>query len=340
LRLESWLNVHAADTNLARKEPARIGNIDFIVHLDHMVSSLGFGGYTEFCPHRRLGRNGPHQSRYWVDFGSAECMHGCLPLPATRSCINDEAQEKTWYEIPRELVDGTPQAKKHIHMTHDQTPNGWPGLVCLYRDFGVRGNLEPDRYHNEWGGARKAMNQAGLGGLMLITTVCMKAKRAPFGGAGFLGSLSDTMKQYFLVCDYDDDVFQWFYPWICEVFSIIADVNYGTVAHMRMVWVKCQRSDAFDLIGEATKLARWFVWFKGHRESMRPVWPLFAMSVCIYGMYRKWWAGPDMMLETAASLKCRDDAALFEDDGEDDDSAFVDGTEGGAMRNNAEELKV
>lgn len=175
----------------------RRANQDYEVALDHMIQTLGIKGVMAFVPELRPPPLlSARTQRYFVAADDVADLYGGL-LRSERPCLMELDTGVRRFELPRVLADGYPEPLMYLHITHDQGPVGWPALVNIYRDIGARGCLEADRLHIAWGAARSSMASAGLWVLVLSTTVCIKSKRAPFGEAGFLGTISECASHYF-----------------------------------------------------------------------------------------------------------------------------------------------
>ena len=100
----------------------------------------------------------------------------------------------------------------------------------------MNGVLEPDRFHSVFNGAKKAMQAVGLWPLSLATTVVQKAKRGPFGGAGFLGSLKECVAHHSTVADHTDPVFVFFYERISLCFDGGRSHDFGSRDHQEATY--------------------------------------------------------------------------------------------------------
>ena len=223
-------------------------------------------------------------------------------------------------------------------MVHDQGPVGWPALTFMYRDLGVRGCLEADRLHILWTSVRQALHSAGLWGLTLSTTQCMKAKRAPFGEAGFLACIRETADHYFTVAaTVDDPIFEWFYPMIAEEHKTLQDHDFGSRHHMQATWEKCKASPALRNVGECVKLARWFSWFASFRLHLSQEWATLAMIITVYGMHKTWWKDPVDMMRVADDIKSLNPSV---DGSDDEELELASYRPAKSMAHNAEEVKL
>lgn len=285
-KLEAFVSEHASPVALARKgKGERAANKDYLLALDHMLQTLGKQGVSEFVCASRPRRLAQGERRYFVQAPGVLDTKG-HELKVERPCVIELASGKRRFELPQVLVDGRPAPQMFCHIWHDQGPVGWPALINLYRDIGVRGALEADRLHIGWGSARSALNATGLWGVLLCVTVCMKAKRGPFGGSGFLGSLSETAQWFFKTAGPSDPIFAWFYPSLCEDLGMASDLEYGTKAHAMLVFRKAEQSPILYNVGQGTKLARWFSWSQCFRLHFREHWSTFVMIVVVLGVHK------------------------------------------------------
>ena len=82
-----------------------------------------------------------------------------------------------------------------------------------------------------------------------MVTVAMKARRAPVGGAGFFGALTDCVKQYLAIATWRDPVFQHYYPFFCQDNNTLTDMSFGTPEHMKLVFAAVQNQEHRESVG-------------------------------------------------------------------------------------------
>ncbi|CAK0799274.1 unnamed protein product [Prorocentrum cordatum] len=204
--------------------------------------------------------------------------------------------------------------------------------MMIYKDVGVNGGIELDRWHITHGDAKKAMVQASIYAHTLSTTVVMKAKRGPFGGAGFLGSLSDCLDHWKeVVRGRPDPVFNFFYPWISEDLGQNDVVDYGSANHKQQIFDIAVAHPIVKNVGAETKHARWFAWFKAFRETLSEGWSVLCMAI--------WWPSPDAM-EAMGAMYVANSHIDVDADSPQDDGALTAEAKSSSMKASAEEIKL
>ena len=114
--------------------------------------------------------------------------------------------------------------------------------------------------------------------MTLATTVVQKCKRGPFGGGGFLGSLRERMAHWKTINPEGDAIYTHFYPYIAADFGLLEDVKYGSREHRALVLDLALTHPAIVNVGEATKHARWFAWFRSHRSALQEGWSVLCFA--------------------------------------------------------------
>ena len=162
-RLAAWCGAHSANAKVCKKDKARMGSIDYLINFDRFIMSFGFlNGSNTFVPLRRVCPLRKDEEQYFMDGDDLQDMHGGV-LKAQRACIENKTTGARFIRSPQEKVDGAPQNPRAMHIFHDQAPQSWPGFVCLFKDIGVRGVLEPDRWHITWGPPRSLVHSLAFG---------------------------------------------------------------------------------------------------------------------------------------------------------------------------------
>lgn len=316
----------------------RRSNIDYLYAVDNLLLVSGLHGLQDFKPLAYLQPLDEQEEMYWVKDGAWTCTDGKL-WPAKRPCIKNKTTGKKRWCLPCQYqVGGERLEPRRLHVHSDQGPVGWSALTYLYKDFKVNGALEPDKYHITHGDCKKALQASGLYSLSLATSIVMKGKRGPFGGAGHLGSLQDCVKHWVSCTSSSDPVFLHFYQLICADKDMLHDGDFGSKSHKMKIFDGLKVDPVLTNVGEQTKHARWFAWFSSMRRCLLQGWNTLALAVCVFGMYKGWWKGPLSMALLATRMKyhSKDDAEVLAND----EGGLVEHAMGQSVKQSNEEVKL
>ena len=152
------------------------------------------------------------ERRYFA--ASVDVDHTGAERQSRRACV-EYADGKRYYEAPRRIRNGALDDYT-IHILPDQGPKSWRGYMWLMFHLKLRGYIQADPWHIGWGATKHAVADAGLYLLLIESTVVCNLRHGPWLGAGFLGQLRESATRYFACATWRCELFQRFYPGICQ----------------------------------------------------------------------------------------------------------------------------
>jgi len=127
----------------------------------------------------------------------------------------------------------------------------------------LRGYIQADPWHIGWGATKHAVADAGLYLLLVESTVVCNLRHGPWLGAGFFGQLRESATRYFACATWRCELFQRFYPCICQdrwrSHGVVA-LHFESDEHKADVFESLKASPIISKTGGRVRLLRWFSW--------------------------------------------------------------------------------
>ena len=206
------------------------------------------------------------ERRYFA--ASVDVDHTGAERQSRRACV-EYADGKRYYEAPRRIRNGALDDYT-IHILPDQGPKSWRGYMWLMFHLKLRGYIQADPWHIGWGATKHAVADAGLYLLLIESTVVCNLRHGPWLGAGFLGQLRESATRYFACATWRCELFQRFYPGICQdrwrSHGVVA-LNFESDEHKADVFESLKASPIISKTGGRVRLLRWFSWQQARHNT-------------------------------------------------------------------------
>ena len=231
-----------------------------------LLAGLGLD-FTKFMPPRRPRALSSDEERYYVphkDLGSGVALPSTDPPDRARACIVNKRTRERWVEVPLQLVSGK-IARPALHTARDKGPVGWPALLWLYWQIGLRGLPTPDIFHQDWNGVRSACMSAGVWKPVLERVLVLNLGHGPWQGHAFHGKMT-AIQDWRTEGSVKDPLFVHLFDRLClEERSKPHD--FGSLRHSEQMWNELWKARCLVKLGPKIRVGRWYSIFNAIAEE-------------------------------------------------------------------------
>ena len=231
-----------------------------------LVAGLGLE-LKNFMPPRIPRALTLDEERYYVrhsDLGSAVTLLSSDPVDRERACIVNKRTQERWVEVPLQISSGR-VVRPALHTARDKGSVGWPALLWMYWQVGLRGLPCPDLFHQAWNGVKAACVSAGVWKPVLERVLVLNLGHGPWQGHAFFGKLK-AMKDQRQEGSFQDALFVHLFDRIC-VEEGSKPQDFGSRRHTLEIWSSLWSANCLNRLGPKVRVGRWFSVFNAVNDQ-------------------------------------------------------------------------
>ena len=228
----------------------------FFINAVEKSFKVGTGhDFSECVPPQRCVPLTRTQTRYFVETGATYTFEDGTVFRERRSCIEDTATNKSFYEVPEVIIDGV-SMNKEAHLNLDRGSVGRYWAMFMLHKVGINGTATDDVTHIMNGFLDDVVTECGDHFNKKESIAAYNAVHAPYGTATMWKNLEAHQEQFF-AHTMDNPIAFNGYQLYCERTNVPHRLRF-TKEHMQEFWEgTCQKLPAFRQIGKTTRSGRW-----------------------------------------------------------------------------------